>query len=515
MRSIFNVFYKLALCGLAALALPAETTFTTLYSFCLQTGCADGEAPGGLLQAINGDLYGTTFGTSEPNAANGNSLGTIFKMTPSGKPKTLYAFCAQTGCPDGKNPAARLLQGVSGELYGTTQDGGTNAGPLGYGAGTFFKISPDGKLTTLYNFCTQIECQDGLYPNAELVRAANGDFYGTTVEGGLHSLGTVFKVTPSGTLTTLYSFCSEGACTDGQYPTGGLIQATNGDLYGTTWEGGGFTSNGGYLVGTVFKITPGGKLTTLHRFCSESDCADGAYPGGLVQAANGDLYGTTQSGGAHEANFPPGFAGTVFKITTSGKLTTLYNFCAQAGCTDGVQPNAALVQATDGDLYGTTTYGGAYQAFGSNGTIFKITPSGKLATLYSFCAQSGCPDGYGPSASLVQATNGDLYGTTSGGGSNPAPNGYSGGTVFGLSLGLEPFVKTLPVIGAMDSKVDILGNDLIGTTSVRFNGTPAVFEVVSNSEITTTVPTGATSGTVEVVTPKHTLKSNVRFEVSP
>ncbi|MGA2878850.1 MAG: choice-of-anchor tandem repeat GloVer-containing protein [Bryobacteraceae bacterium] len=509
MRSIFKVFGKLALCGLAGLALPAETTFTTLYSFCLQTGCTDGETPWGLVQAVNGDLYGTTYGSLDPNAANGYSLGTVFKISPSGTLKTVYAFCAQTGCPDGEYPPAGLVQGVNGELYGTTQYGGDNAGPLGVGGGTVFKISPAGKLTTLYDFCAQSACKDGLYPIAGLVRAANGDLYGSTSAGGLYSYGTIFKITPNGTLTTLYSFCSEGgACTDGQYPVGALIQARNGYLYGTTSEGGGTTSNGG----TIFKITTSGKLTTLYRFCAQANCSDGANPNGLVQAADGDFYGVTQSGGTHNTFPPAGLAGTIFKITASGKLTTLYNFCAETNCADGIRPNPTLLQATDGDLYGTTVYGGAYGPL--YGTVFKITPGGTLTTLHGFCAQSGCPDGYGPISGLIQATDGDLYGTASEGGANPSPD-YSGGTVFRLSVGLEPFVKTLPVIGTTDSKVDILGNDLIGATSVSFNGTPAVFEVVSNSEITTTVPTGATSGTVEVVTPERTLKSNVRFEVSP
>src|ERR1039457_3341095 len=164
---------------------------------------------------------------------------------------------------------------------------------------------------------------------------------------------------PAQTLTTLFSF--DG--THGQQPAGTLVQATNGDLYGTTYAGG--ANNGG---GTVFKITPGGTLTTLYSFCSQTNCTDGAYPSaGLVQAANGDLYGTTSGGWAGGANSD----GTVFKITPGGTLTTLYNFCSQTNCADGVGPEAGLVQAANGNLYGTT-YGGA----NSYGTVFKITPSG-------------------------------------------------------------------------------------------------------------------------------------------
>src|SRR5208283_2780235 len=202
--------------------------------------------------------------------------------------------------------------------------------------------------------------------------------YGTTEEGGANctplGCGTVFKITPGGMLSTLHSF--DG--TDGANPFTGLVQATNGDLYGTTGSGG-----KGY--GTVFKITPSGTVTTLYSFCSQSNCTDGEHPSGLVQATNGDLYGTTATGGV---DWPYGW-GTVFKITPSGTLTTLYSFCSQSKCADGESPGAGLVQATNGDLYGTTYSGGAF----GGGTVFKITPSGTLTTLYSFCSQSNCSDG--------------------------------------------------------------------------------------------------------------------------
>ena len=235
---------------------------------------------------------------------------------------------------------------------------------------------------------------------------------------------------------------------------------------------------------------------TLHRF----DGTDGANPqAGLVQATGGNLYGTTYGGGANNA-------GTVFKITPSGTLTTLYSFCSQSGCTDGGSPYAALVQATDGNFYGTTP-----------STIFKISPSGTLTTLYTFCSQSGCTDGYDSRTALVQDTDGNFYGTTANGGSNSATCMISNGcgTVFSLSVGLGPFVKTQPDWGGAGRFVEILGTNLNGATSVSFNGTPAVFRVVLNSLIKTTVPAGATTGTVEVVTPGGTLSSNVPFRVRP
>lgn len=187
---------------------------------------------------------------------------------------------------------------------------------------------------------------DGVYSSAALVQATDGNLYGTTANGGANGDGTIFRITPSGTLTTIYSFCSQPGCADGLEPYGVLIQATTGDLYGTTSHGG--TANSG----TVFRITPSGTLTTLYTFCSQSNCVDGANPyGGLVQAIDGNLYGTTSHGGTLGV-------GTVFKITPSGTLTMLYSFCSQNNCMDGIQPYAALVQATDGNFYGTTFYGG-------------------------------------------------------------------------------------------------------------------------------------------------------------
>ena len=368
---------------------------------------------------------------------------------------------------DGELPDAAPVQATDGNLYGTTWNGGASD------LGTVFKTTPAGTLTTLYNFCRQSGCADGANPVAGLVQAANGDFYGTTSYGGTTNKGTVFRITPSGTLTTLHSFCSLSGCTDGSLPYAGLVQATNGNLYGTTQGGG--AHNGG----TVFKVTPSGALTTLYSFCRESGCGDGDWPeAGLVQATNGDFYGTTYFGGA-------GGDGTVFKITPTGTPTTLYSFCSQGAhpvCTDGGMPTAGLVQAADGNFYGTTEYGGASACEYGCGTIFKITPNGTLTTLHSLCSQTNCTDGEYPFAGLVQATNGDLYGATTAGGAN---GGY--GMVFGLYVGLAPFVGTQPTSGEVGAAVKILGTNLTGATSVTFNGAAAAFTVVSPSLITTTV----------------------------
>ena len=264
------------------------------------------------------------------------------------------------------------------------------------------------------------------------------------------------------------------------------MQATNGNFYGTT-------ELGGVGYGTVFEIISSSKGFTFKPLHSFDAATDGGYPfGTLVQATNGDLYGTASVGGTSGA-------GTVFKITPGGVFEVFGNL----DYTDGADPIGGLVQAADGNFYGTASGGGGENV----GTVFEITSGGTLTMLYSFCSVTNCTDGNGPHAGLVQATDGNFYGTTYAGGT-PGE-----GTVFSLSKGLGPFVETHPTSGKVGAKVRILGTDLTGATSVTFNGTAATFTVVSKSEITTTVPTGATTGKVKVVTPSRTLSSNVSFQV--
>jgi uncharacterized repeat protein (TIGR03803 family) len=468
-------------CAVAAIGSSAQT-FKTLVSF----NGTDGQNPalGSLVQGLDGNFYGTTFF----GGANGDYVGTVFKITPSGKLTTLYSFCAQSNCTDGENPEAGLVLATDGNFYGTATFGGPNCEPGG--CGTVFKITPAGKLTTLHSFG-----YDGAYPYAGLVQATDENFYGTAEEGGASGWGIVFKITPAGKLTTLASFCLPG-CADGSSPHAGLVQATDGNFYGTTYYGGtNCTSNFNLGCGTVFKVTPAGKLTTLHSFCADTGCADGFHPqAGLVQATDGNLYGTTQLGGGCDIAYD---CGTVFKITPAGKLTTLHRF----SYSDGYQPTGGLVQATDGNLYGTTGGGGA----NSGGTVFKITPTGALNTLHSFDGT----DGHAPVAGLVQATDGNFYGTTDGGGVN------GDGTVFRLSVGLGPFVSFVHGTAKVGKIVDILGQGLSGTTSVSFNGTSAVFKVKGDTFVKATVPAGATTGAVTVKTPGGTLTSNLPFRVRP
>lgn len=307
----------------------------------------------------------------------------------------LYSFGGVPG--DGMEPSGTLIQDASGNLYGTTQVGGKN------GVGTVFKLTPTGTETVLYDFNLR---PDAMLPNFGLFQDAAGNLFGASGEGGTYGTkngdGTVFKLDSAGNETLLHSF---GKGKDGNYPASVLIADTKGSLYGTTAGGG----NHGY--GTVFKITPAGKEVRLHNFTG----FDGSGSmGGLVRDAQGNLFGTTVEGGAY------GW-GTVFKLAKNGAYTILYSFCSLPNCTDGRQPAAGLVQDLSGNLFGTTGQGGA----NGQGTIYEITNSGQEVVLYSFGAvRSG--DARWPFAGLIRDEAGNLYGATYFGGE------YDVGTVFEL-----------------------------------------------------------------------------------
>jgi uncharacterized repeat protein (TIGR03803 family) len=336
---------------------------------------------------------GGIYGTTQYGGSS--DFGTVFRIAPNGTMTTLYSFCSQSQCVDGSLPDAGLVQASDGNFYGTTFWGGTD------NQGTIFKISPSGALTTLYSFCSLTKCADGGNPHAGLVEGSDRNFYGMTSIGDLGNGGGVFQITAGGAFTTIYSFCSLPDCADGSTPEGELIQASDGNFYGTTSAGG---ANG--HGGTVFQLTSSGALTTLYNFCSLAQCADGEYPyAGVVEGRDGNLYGTTVLGGTNGQ-------GTIFRIIPSGALTTLYNFCSLSSCADGENPYAGVVEGRDGNLYGTTELGGAY----ASGTFFQLTSTGPLNTLYNFCTENGCSDGAEPVAGVVQTSNGTFYGTTSYGG---------------------------------------------------------------------------------------------------
>jgi uncharacterized repeat protein (TIGR03803 family) len=353
---------------------------SALYSF---AGGTDGAAPGtNLVQASDGNFYGVTNGGDVST-----DYGTVFKITPSGSEAVLHDFSTTGG--DGVNPNGTLAQDGTGNFYGTTFKGGA------WGLGTVFKITPSGNETVLHSFGG---ANDGQKPNAGLILGNDGNFYGTTSAGGVNAQGTVFKITPSGTQTVLYSFGTTSS--DAASPGTALVSGTDGSFYGTTIAGG---TNG---WGTVFKVTTTGAETVLYSFGAGND---GALPYAALALGNdGNFYGTTTFGGTN------GY-GAVFKMTPSGTLTPLYGF---AGGGDGANPRANLVQAADGNFYGTTAGGEVNTDYG---TVFKITPAGTETVIYNF---TNSADGATAYAGLIVGSDMSFYGTTSQGGTNGA------GTVF-------------------------------------------------------------------------------------
>jgi uncharacterized repeat protein (TIGR03803 family) len=431
------------LCALASLAaacvtiLPAQPaqgqpyTETVLHSFCGRSNCADGANPyTGLIRDSSGNLYGTTF--QGGSGCDSYGCGVLFKVDTTGVETVLYNF---KGGSDGRGPNG-VVQDAQGNLYGTTHYGGTgnckNGPPSG--CGVVFKLGQSGQETVLHTFTGRA---DGGYPEAGVWLASNQDLYGTTEAGGSGNCknappsgcGVVFKVSQAGKETVLHTFClgEFGDCSDGASPLAGVIQDGQGNLYGTTVSGG--SHDGCEGCGVVFELGKTGVETVLHTFCPGGGrCTDGANPyAGLIRDAHGNLYGTTEAGGANGA-------GAVFKLSQSRgkwKETVLYSFCPGGGtCTDGGFPWGGLIQDSKGNVYGTTEAGGTGCGGAGCGTVFELSNTGGKWTetvLYSFCSQSNCTDGAGPSAGVIQDAQGNLYGTTYGGG----PNG--GGVVFKLT----------------------------------------------------------------------------------
>jgi len=408
----------LALAALSTLLLivvpPAQAqTETVLHSFANEPG--DGNyADAGLIFDSSGNLYGTTV------SGGAHYGGTVFELTAAGTEKILYGFGGQ---PDGSGPYGGVIFDDAGNLYGTTSYGGASKCSNAYVCGTVFELTADGTETILHSFGGGYgEKADGTDPMAGLIFDNAGNLYGTTSYGGnldcgAYGCGTVFKLTPKAKgkdkvvykEKVLYRFGRYAG--DGQDPYAGLIFDDAGNLYGTTFDG------GYYGYGTVFELTAAGKEKLLYSFGSYK--GDALHPNAALIFDNaGNLYSTTYDGGAY------GY-GTVFELTADGTEKILYSFGAQAG--DGEFPVGSLIFDSNGNLYGTTSFGGAYY----DGTVFELTAAGTEKILYTFGSQAG--DGIYPYAALIFDKNGNLYSTTPHGGDLECEAPYGCGTVFKLT----------------------------------------------------------------------------------
>ena len=408
---------------------------------------------------------------------------------------------------------AILAQGRDGNLYGSSWWGGTAQ----YGA--IFKITPSGTATTLAN----LNCADahGCWSYSGLSLGRDGNFYGANYEGGEYGYGNLFKVTPSRALIVLHQFNGTGVDIGG--PWAPPIQGKDGNFYGI-------------LPGVIYKITQAGVYSVINT------SVPGDVRAPLIQATDGYFYGTAANGGTHDC-------GDVFKMSPTGSFQIIYNFDYVHGCS----PYAPLVQGTDGNFYGTTAYGGS----SGEGVIYKLTPNRVLTVLRNF-VDTVAPD---PFAGLVSATDGNLYGATTGGGAGwgvlfkitkagvytalyQVPNDYSGvgrfpyatpmqhtngkiyglmyvggyydnGTLYSLDVGLAPFVRALSPSGSPGQTVEILGQGFTSATSVKFGGAIATATIVSGTYLTAVIPANGVTGLITVTTPSGTLKSSSTFKVVP
>jgi uncharacterized protein (TIGR03437 family) len=477
----------LALALAATVAISRAQPLTTVFTF----DATGGNAPiGPLVVGCDGNFYGTILtGPISPSS----QYGAVFKLTPSGKLTLLHIFQGS----DGINPRLGPFQASDGDFYGTTAAGGAS------GHGTVFKITPTGVITTVHNF----SLSEGDASYSGVIQGTDGNFYGTTSAGGANGQGTIFKISPAGVFTTLHSFAgSEGR---GQF---GLVQGVDGNLYGTTQGFFGLGTGGG----AVFKMTPSGALTVLYRFNFLGPQAGATRPSGLVQASDGNLYGTANAGETT-------IFGMVFKITPAGAFTTLHSFVGS----DGAYPEAGVIQGSDGNFYGTTNGNpGRYGDF--LGTIFKISPSGTLTTLYSFANGGGA----GPYNPIVEGSDGNLYGTTvagfgnvfklqaslpigttsggsSGCSSNAAPaitivqNAAGGSTIIAPNTWVT--IKGSSLAPAGDSRTwqgaDFVNNQLptqLDGVAVAMNGESAYVYYISPNQINVLTPPDLTPGSVQV-----------------
>ena len=458
-----------------AAAAPADAAaLNTLHSFteCAGGKCRDGSAPvGNLVMDSTGNFYGTT------SQGGKNGVGTIFQLTPDGnggwRHSTLYSFCSEENCADGKYPSATLIIDKEGSLYGVTSGGGEEEG-----GGVGFKLERDAdgwELIVIHNFCgadssePEDDCMGGAsaqggftYAGAAAGLPYDGEspLYGASMEGGEGEAGIIYELKPrkedarekdkeEWRVKELYVFCApdgnaaqaharnrpgtpeeDGNCDDGKMPSGNLLVDGRGNLYGTTYRGGEDANyeDGGGVVFELSRdhVTKTWKQTVLYKFCSVANCRDGRSPyGGLIFDAAGNLFGATEFGGRN-CNAGQLNCGVVFTISPNGEHSVsrvLHTFCSADHCADGATPQGALVMDAAGNLFGAALNGGKDKG----GVVYKLEPDGKLHVLHSFCGTKACNGARYPNG-VVMDGNGHLLGVASAGGKK------NGGTVFELTM---------------------------------------------------------------------------------
>jgi len=398
-------------------ALASGYTLKTLYSFCVQSGCADGQLPSsGVVKDTSGTLFGMAYEGGKDNA------GTTFSLTPKGgayKFKLLYSFCSKTNCTDGAGPLGQLIEDTKGNLYGVTGFGGAQT------EGTIFRLAPGKpwKHNVLYSFCSQTNCTDGSqsYSGLSYQGQAAGEpwdgkspLFGSTSGGGTKGNGTIFEFTPNG---SQWDYTVIHNIQVGSDPNPVLVDQ-NGNLFITS-QGGGANN-----AGNFYTLANGTwKETTIHNFCAEKNCPDGWEPmGTLALDAAGNVYGVTFTGGS-------GGNGVLFEHPASGGFAVLYTFCGDGSC--GVGPTSISYGNVSGNLFGGTYYGGANEG----GIVFALTPKNgtwKESVIADFCPGGNCASGANPDAPVSEDAQGNLFSTAFGGGNVVCNGGAGCGTVFEL-----------------------------------------------------------------------------------
>ncbi len=447
-----------AICVVFTLAATVHAqTYKVLHSFGSSPGDPACPLPAGTIsQSPGGNLYTAL----DDCFIDG---GSAVRISVNGAVTVVHSFSGV----DGVGPTGGLTFATDQRFHGTTEGGGL------YGQGTIFRMAPDGKTTVLYNFHGDA---DGGHPHSAPIQSVSGNFYGITSTKYAINWGAIYKITTQGDFTVLHAFNGK----DGAFAYGPIMQGADYGFYGVAGAG------GKYRAGILFRISSQGYFKVLHDF----DITHGEHPiGRLIQANDGNFYGTTADGGA-------GGVGVVYRLTPNLTYTVLHDF---SGDSDGANPFGGLVEASDGNFYGTNIKGGA----NSNGVVFRITPTGAFTVLHDF-DQSIHSSAW---TTLVQHTNGFLYGTTHYGGT------AGHGVFYRVDAGLPPFVSFLTVYGRVGAHVDILGQHFTDDSVVSFNGVPAENPEIHPTYIKAIVPDGATTGLITVTTTSGTLMSNKVFVV--